>query len=137
MSTEEFDAVLPDFRHTAVPPLLTELLADPLLNPVTRSCISCPGQPVLPDDLPPSPVTYNRYAPLTLQTIAARKSAVLRDQLDLTTLDDELNTVPDDHLDAYSQYFCFFSPELFSNLDEDEQTLFYQHWTDRDFSSLY
>ena len=75
VSPAELDEVLPDFRYTAVPPPLVDLLADPLLNPVARSCVSCPGQPVLPDGLPTCRTTFKRYALLETQGIAADASA--------------------------------------------------------------
>ena len=137
VDSDELASFWPDFLHTAVPPSLFDLLADPLLTPVSRACASCSGQPLLPDGLPPSSTTFKRYALLANQGIAAHASAPLRDQLDQTLIDTELEAIPAELVNVYIRYLGFFYPELLSNLDDADQTLLHQRWTDRDFTSLY
>ena len=137
VTQDDFAKVESHFLHTAVPSHLIDLLADPLLNPVSRSCVSCSDQPVLADDLSTSPTTFKRYALLEVQGIAASRSALLRDQLDHAPIDQELEAIPEDLCNVYLQYLGFYYPELLSNLEDDDQTLLLQRWSDRDFTSLY
>ena len=137
VSDEEFYEVSPDFLQTAVPPSLVDLLADPLLNPVLPSRVSCPGQPVLPEGLPTSPITYKRYALLEIQLLATTLSDPLKTKVDAPSLVQVIDDLPDDLVAAYLKYLCFFHPELMSNAEDADQPMLLQRWVDRDFSSLF
>ena len=137
VNQDDFAKVESHFLHTAVPSALIDLLADPLLHPVSRSCVSCSDQPVLADGLSTSPTTFTRYALLEGQGLAASRSDLLQDQLDCTPIDQELEAIPVDLCNVYLKYLGFYYPELLSNLEDDDQTLLLQRWSARDFSSLY
>ena len=60
VSLEEAAMALQDFLSTTVPADLADLLSDPLLVPMPRAKVFCPGQPVLPD-LPDCTISYQRF----------------------------------------------------------------------------
>ena len=120
------DALVPvqeDFLHPTVPSRFATYLSDP-----------CP--PVLPDSAPCS-TSYQRYVLLQNQWFAAKQSPYIQERVDLNLIEEEVDAIPDELVHAYLQYYCFFHPELLSNLEDDEHELLYQRWIDRDFTSLY
>ena len=135
VSPEEIAFVLDDFLCPTIPVDFVGSFDDPLLNPVPRAQAG-PGQPALPD-LSDCATSYRRHEFLQQQLAAEDKYDYVHEHLDPVPIQTELDLIPDDVSDIHFAYFVFFHPEYYDQLDDDEQTVLLERWTNRDYTSLY